>query len=150
MTAITAASLDSIEALTAAGFEGFVPVGDLARSGCMEVPVERGVYAIVREPADAPRIMPSSQAGRYRGEKPTVKPEILEKKWVPGAVVLYVAAADGTGVRNQLQQRIKRMIRYGGGANIGAAAGRYVWQLADHRKLKFAWLPAQSQGRAGR
>ena len=61
---------------------------------------------------------------------------------LPGAVVLYVAAADGTGVRNQLQQRIKRMIRYGGGANIGAAAGRYVWQLADHRKLKFAWLPA--------
>jgi len=136
---IDPASLDSIDALRAAGFEGFATVADLARSGCLEVPVARGVYVIVREPADPPRIMPSSMAGRYRNENPSVKPDVLEAKWVPGAVVLYVAAADGTGVRNQLQQRIKRSIRFGGGAAIGAAGGRYVWQLADHRKLVFAW-----------
>jgi hypothetical protein len=130
---------DSIDALRAAGFEGFATVADLARSGCLEVPIARGVYVIVRNSVEPPRIMPSSMAGRYRNENPSVKPEVLQEKWVPGAVVLYVAAADGTGVRNQLQQRIKRSIRFGGGAAIGAARGRYVWQLADHRKLLFAW-----------
>jgi hypothetical protein len=140
---ISAASLESTDALRTAGFEGFVSVTDLARSGCLEVPVARGVYIVVREPADKPKLMPSSQAGRYRNQNPSVKPEVLEKKWVPGAVVLYVAAADGTGVRNQLQQRIKRSIRFGGGAAIGAAGGRYLWQLADHRKLRFAWLVSE-------
>ncbi len=133
------AMLESAEALRAAGFEGFATVADLARSGCLEVPVARGVLVVVREPADPPRFMPSSPAGRYRGMNPSVKPEVLEKRWVPGAVVLYVAAADGTGVRNQLQQRIKRSIRYGSGAAIGAEGGSALWQLADHRRLRFAW-----------
>ena len=141
---ITSASLASIEGLQALGFEGFATVSDLARSNCLEVPVARGVYVAVREPADPPKIMPSSQAGRYRNENPSVKPVVLEKKWVPGAVLLYVAVADGTGVRNQLQQRIKRAIRYAGGAAIGATGGRYLWQLADHRKLRFAWLVTDS------
>ena len=126
------------------GFEGFDTVADLARSNSLEVPVARGVYIVVREPADPPKIMPSSQAGRHRNVNPSVKPEVLEKKWVPGAVLLYVAVADGTGVRNQLQQRIKRSIRYAGGAAIGASGGRYLWQLADHRKLRFAWLVTEA------
>ena len=141
---ITAASLASIEGLRALGFEGFATVADLARSNSLEVPVARGVTIVVREPADRPKIMPSSQAGRYRGENPSVKPAVLEKKWVPGAVLLHVGVADGSGVRNQLQQRIKRSIRFAGGAAIGASGGRYLWQLADHRKLRFAWLVTES------
>jgi len=144
MPTVTADALASIDGLRALGFEGFATVADLAHSNSLEVPVARGVYVVVREPADPPKIMPSSQAGRHRGANPSVKPAVLEKKWVPGAVLLYVAAADGTGVRNQLQQRIKRAIRFAGGAAIGAAGGRFLWQLADHRKLRFAWLVTES------
>ena len=140
----TSTSLASVEGLRALGFEGFETVADLARSACLEVPVARGAFVVVREPADPPKIMPSSQAGRHRGENPSVKSAVLEKKWVPGAVLLYVAAADGTGVRNQLQQRIKRTIRFAGGAAIGASGGRFLWQLADHRRLRFAWLVTEA------
>src|SRR4051794_31538823 len=91
---ITPDSLASTDGLRALGFAGFATVADLARSGCLEVPIARGVYIVVREPADPPRLMPSSGAGRYRGENPSVKPAVLEKKWVPGAVLLYVAVAD--------------------------------------------------------
>ena len=140
---ISPEAFDSIESLRAAGFDGFSPVGDLSGSRCAEVPVARGVFLVVREPALPPRIMPSSAAGLYRGKRPSEKVEMLTEKWVPGAIVLYVGLAAGTGVRGQLQQRIKRSIRFGGGANIAAAGGRYIWQLADHRKLLFAWLPSE-------
>ena len=139
LPSITAASLASIEGLQALGFEGFATVTDLARSNCLEVPVARGVYVVVREPADPPRFMPGSAAGTFRGQKPHVKVEVLEKKWVPGAIVLYVGQAGGTGVRGQLQQRIKRRIRFGSGKSVAAWGGRYVWQLADHRSHRFGW-----------
>ena len=141
--AFTASSLDSIESLRAAGFEGFATVGDLTRSGCLEVPTLRGVYIVVREPADPPKFMPGSAAGFYRGQKPRVKVEVLEQHWVPEAVVLYVGLAAGTGVRGKLQQRIKRYLRHGRGKSVGHWSGRYIWQLADHRKLRLAWLPSE-------
>jgi hypothetical protein len=133
----------SIESLRAAGFEGFSTVADLAGSRCAEVPVALGVYLVVREPAPAPKFMPSSAAGTFRGQKPHVKPEVLAEKWVPDAIVLYVGQAGGTGVRGQLQQRIKRLIRFGSGKSVAHWGGRYVWQLADHRRLRLAWLPSE-------
>ncbi|MEO5616900.1 MAG: hypothetical protein ABIS67_03940 [Candidatus Eisenbacteria bacterium] len=131
---------DSIDTLRAGGFDGFATVNDLIGSRCAEVPVTRGVYLVVREPALPPRFMPSSSAGLFRGQKASVKVEVLTGKWVADAIVLYVGQAGGTGVRSQLQQRIKRYIRFGSGKSVNHWNGRYVWQLADHRKLRFAWL----------
>ena len=133
-------SLDSIEALRAVGFEGFATVADLGGSRCAEVPVVRGVYVIVREPALPPSFLSRSVAGHYRGRDPSVPIETLTKRWVAGAIVLFIGEAGGTGVRGQLQQRIKRHLRFGGGAAIGAQGGRFVWQLRDHRALRFGWM----------
>ena len=140
-TDVSGAIFDSIDTLRAAGFDGFGSVNDLMGSRCAEVPVARGVYVVVREPALPPRFMPSSAAGMFRGKMATVKVEELTKKWVANAIVLYVGQAGGTGVRSQLQQRIKRYIRFGSGKSVAHWGGRFVWQLADHRKLRFAWLP---------
>jgi len=134
---------DSTDALRGAGFEGFSTVGDLLGSRASEVPVAQGIYVVVREPALPPKIMPSSAAGLFRGQKATMKPEVLEKKWVPDAVVLYIGVAGGTGVRGQLQQRIKRYIRFGSGKTVAHWGGRYVWQLADHRRLRLAWRASE-------
>lgn len=132
---------DSVESLRTAGFDGFATVNDLLGSRCGEVPVARGVYIVVREPSLPPKFMPSSAAGLFRGKKATEKIEVLTPEWVTGAIVLYVGQAGGTGVRGQLQQRIKRYIRFGSGKSVAHWGGRFIWQLADHRKLRFAWLP---------
>jgi hypothetical protein len=140
---LSADVFDSIESLRAVGFDGFATVAELAGSRCAEVPVARGVYLVVREPALPPKFMPSSAAGMFRGQKASVKPETLAEKWVRDAIVLYVGQAGGTGVRGQLQQRIKRYIRFGSGKSVAHWGGRYVWQLADHRRLRFAWMPSE-------
>src|SRR5262249_5066878 len=137
--AIDPGVFDSIETLRAFGFEGFATVSDLMGSRCSEVPVARGAYLVAREPALPPKLMPGSAAGHWRGQNPSVRADMLAPKWVNGAIVLYVGHAAGTGVRGQLQQRIKRMIRFGTGKAVAHWGGRYVWQLADHRKLRFAW-----------
>jgi hypothetical protein len=139
-------ALGSIESLRAAGFAGFATAAELAGSHGVEVPVARGVYVIAREPALPPEFMPRSVAGHYRGHDPSVPIEALTKRWVAGAIVLFIGAASGAGVRGQLQQRIKRQIRFGGGAAIGARDGRFVWQLRDHRALRFGWMACGDAG----
>lgn len=139
-------ALDSIESLRAADFTGFATVADLAGSRCAEVPVARGVYVIVRETALPPLFMERSVAGHYRGGDPSMEVETLAERWVAGAIVLFIGAAGGTGVRGQLQQRIKRHLRFGGGAAIAARGGRLVWQLRDHRALRFGWMACDDAG----
>jgi hypothetical protein len=134
---------DTIEELRAIGFEGFATVSDLIGSRCAEVPVARGVYVVVRDGTAPPRFLPRSGAGHFRGQDPTVPVAELEARWIPGAILLYVGEAGGTGVRGQLQQRIKRRLRFAQGARVGAWGGRTLWQLADHRSLRFAWMPCE-------
>lgn len=121
------------------GFQGFHSVSHLQRTRCLEVPVERGVYALVRDTDLPPEFMERSVAGRYRRNDPTVAVDELRAKWVEGAQVLYLAGARGPGVRNLLQQRIKRCIRFGQGRVVAHWGGRYVWQLRDHIALRVAW-----------
>lgn len=139
MNAAAHVELDTIAGLRAAGFEGFVAVRDLRRDDCRAVPRENGVYVMVREGAAEPRFNPRGTAAFWRGQDPNVKPEVLAEKWVPGAIVMYVGRAAGTGVRGRLQQRIKRWLRFGEGKNVAHWDGRYVWQLADAYGLPVAW-----------
>jgi len=135
----TAMDLDSVAGLRAAGFEGFVRVRDLRRDDALAVPKENGVYVMVREAPDPPHFLPRGTGASWRGRDPNVKAEVLESAWVPGAIVLYVGRAAGTGVRGKLQQRIKRWLRFGQGRSVAHWGGRYVWQLADAYELAVAW-----------
>ncbi len=141
---MNAARADATRAWDAArlrdeGFEGFHAAAALRRSGCLEVPVERGVYIVVRDTDEAPAFMARSVGGRYRQQDPTEKVEALQARWVPGARLLYVGRAAGPGVRSLLQQRVKRLLRFGQGRAIAHRGGRFVWQLADHASLRIAW-----------
>ena len=122
------------------GFTGFHSVSHLMRTRCLEVPVERGVYVVVRDTDAPPEFRERSVGGRYRHEDPSVAVEDLAKRWVAGARVLYIGGARGPGVRSLLQQRVKRYLRFGQGKAVGHRGGRYVWQLLDHIALQIAWL----------
>jgi hypothetical protein len=136
---VDCARFGSVAWLRGAGFEGFHSVSHLRESLCLEVPVERGVYVVVRDTDTAPEFLPRSVGGWYRHEDPTVGVDTLEEKWVDGAPVLYVGRARGPGVRSLLQQRVKRFIRFGQGKVVAHRGGRLVWQLRDHRALQLAW-----------
>jgi hypothetical protein len=132
---------ESAASLRAAGFDGLVAIADLRRSGSLEVPVENGVYVVLRLSPEAPAFMERSAGGHYRGVDPSLKIEALTERWVPGAIVLFIGCAAGTGVRGKLQQRIKRYVRFGQGAAIASGGGDLAFQLRDHSRLAVAWKP---------
>lgn len=133
--------LDSVDGLRESGFEGFRSVSHLRQSTCLEVPVARGVYVVVRDTDAPPEFLARSVGGWYRHVDPSVAVDQLEEKWVDGALVLYVGQAPGPGVRSLLQQRVKRDIRFGQGKAIAHSGGPTLWQLRDHLALQFAWRP---------
>ena len=130
---------ESRASLEAAGFQGFVAAVTLQLDRCESVPVARGVYVVMRDPEYPAGFRVHSPAGHYRGVDPTLPIETLESRWVPGAAVLFVGTAPGSGVRALLQQRIKRTVRFGGGADIAHPGGRALWQLEGSMQLRFAW-----------
>ncbi len=130
---------ESRATLEAAGFVGFSAMVTLQAERCERVPVACGVYVVVRDPAYPVQFRAKSPAGRYRGEDPTLPVDLLTDRWVEGASVLYIGVAPGTGVRAMLQQRIKRTVRFGGGADIAHAGGAALWQLEGSMQLRFAW-----------
>lgn len=122
------------------GFEGFRPVGQLHAGQCVEVPNERGVYAVFRDHTpEPPAFLPRSTAPEWRGQDPSRPIEELTERWVPGAEILFVGVARGPGVRSRLKQRVKRFLRFGHGKVVGHWGGRFVWQLRDHAALRVAW-----------
>ncbi len=125
--------------LEAAGFVGFSAVATLQLDRCERVPIERGVYVVVRDPSHPLGFRAKSPAGPYRGVDPTRSLEALTERWVEGASVMYIGVAPGSGVRALLQQCIKRTVRFGGGAAIAHPGGAALWQLEGSTQLRFAW-----------
>jgi len=129
----------SADTLEREGFGGFLTIGQLYRSDCLEVPDEPGVYVVLAR-GEAPHGFRSrSTAPPWRGQDPTLSAEGLAARWIQDAELLYVGRAPGPGVRNRLRQRIKRFLRFGHGRVVAHWSGRVIWQLEESSRLEVAW-----------
>lgn len=75
------------------GFEGFVKVSTLVRSGFDILPDSPGVYALICELDGAPAFLEVSSGGHFKGKDPTVSRTVLAEHWVRQAQVLYIGKA---------------------------------------------------------
>jgi hypothetical protein len=127
------------------GFTGFATILSLHEDGAAAVPAEDGVWIVLREWQEAPRFLSKSSAAHWHGRNPSEAPDDLAARWLPGASLLYVELAEGSGVRARLQQQIKRFLRFGAGKNVGHWDGRRIWQLAGASALRIAWKTAPAE-----
>lgn len=125
------------DTLTAAGFEGWVRFAELHDA---DVPVQAGIFAVVRPDSAAPRRFVSpSPAGWFRDRDPTIDTDELERRWVHGVAALYFGKA------TRLRARLEQYRRHGAGERIGQWGGRSVWQLDDAADLLVAWRVADTE-----
>lgn len=113
------------------GFSGFVPLVDVKPE---TTPSSSGIYAVLRASESQPEFLDKNEAWPFRGD-PTVDRSVLVRSWVTGTPVVYLGKA------NTLRSKIGAYRRHGTGGHSKHWAGRYVWQLADHRELLVCWRP---------
>lgn len=114
------------------GFKGFVKISDLRMSTDV-LPRDKGVYVVIRKNDEKPKFLECGTGGHFKGKDPNVSISELENNLVSGSNVMYIGKA--TNLRN----RLKQLLRFGAGANVGHWGGRYLWQLSDANDLIIAW-----------
>lgn len=127
-----------IEAARAAGFEGFVKIGELRKTNLRDVPEAPGVYLVLRSESGSPTFLAASVGGRFKGRDPTVPCSLLIDRWVQESAVLYVGKAGGEN-SSTLRSRLKEFLRFGRGRPAGHWGGRYIWQVRDCESLLVCW-----------
>jgi hypothetical protein len=126
-------ALFDVEDLRRRGFEGFVAVERLARPLPAELPLESGIYVIVRTVTGPPAFLERSSAGRWKGKDPTVPVDRLDREWVEGAQTLYIGKA------KSLRERVGVLLDFGRGDAVMHYGGRLLWQVERCEDLVVAW-----------
>ena len=128
----------SAESIRAAGFCGFRTIGALKQDNTC-LPESGGVYLVLRPDPEPPSFVDKGSGGYFKGKDPSVSREVLEEKWIPESVVLYIGKAGGKGARATLRSRIGQYLKFGSGKNAGHWGGRYIWQLRNAADLVLCW-----------
>lgn len=122
------------------GFEGFLPL-ETVRSSLLQIPAAFGIYAILWPDGTMPEFIGKSNAGRFKYSDPSYPLDVLRKKWVPTAAVLYIGKAGPTAGRT-LRKRILELVRFGSGDPVAHRGGRALWQVEGIWRAQIAWKAA--------
>ena len=133
--------------------QGELRGGGLAARGCRtvktitleEIPEKAGIYKILRSNLNPPAFLPKSPAGWFKGRDPSASKDDLQKKWVPGAEIIYIGKAGGESQDTTLRSRIKALLDFGKGRPVAHWGGRYIWQLKDADDLSICWETCEAE-----
>ncbi len=113
------------------GFVGFQLLRKLPRR-CQQVPSGSGIYVVTLDPP-VTGFLGRSVGGHFKGSDPTVPVGRLEDKRLDGVPTLYIGRA------TDLRKRVDLLARYGRGEPVAHRGGRFLWQIAEHDRLRVAW-----------
>lgn len=122
--------------ILAAGFKGLYTIEALHHGGqTASVPDAPGIFGVFRLADPPPRFATTNTAGRWKGQDPTIAPEVLQAAWEPEAALLFVSKGAS------LRTRVRMFVDFGHGKQVAHWTGRALWQLADADDLLVAWRP---------
>ncbi len=134
------------------GFDEFCSVKNLQNARREHRPPPcKGIYLVIRNRKDRPEFLLKGTGGKIRRKDkngkitckdPNVDTGELEKRWVKGALILYV------GKSVNLRTRIRQLIRFGDGKKSPHGGGRYLWQIADAEDFKIFWKEVPNEDQA--
>lgn len=127
------------ENLKSIGFNGFKTIEELNQNDKC-IPNVMGVYLVLRVSLDNPSFLTKGSGGFFKGKDPNVQIAELQNNWVRDEHILYIGKAGSFNSSATLKSRLKQLIRFGYGNNVGHWGGRYLWQLEDSKSLLVCWL----------
>lgn len=127
------------------GFEGFKTIRELMMS-CRDIPKEMGVYVVLREKDERPKILEKRPFDCLEEKYPSYSKTELGKKWVEGTHIVYIGKAGGSGQKTGLHKRLSTYIRFGKGKKAAHGGGRSIWQLSDALDLVVCWRILSDEG----
>jgi hypothetical protein len=119
----------SRRSLEGAGFRGFVTFDALEPS---TVSPDPGVYVVLRDADSRPTLLEVSVGGHFKGRNPSVPVQVLDKRWVHGASVLYIGKA------TSLRTRLRQFREFG--ADVRSATGEGGTSGRSGPRVSFSWL----------
>lgn len=128
--------MDTVDGMHLNSFATGNSVKGLSETNCRDVPTASGVYVVIRAALGVPPFLPASKAGRFKGLDPSYPGEVVEAAWVPDATVVYIGKGAG---RNGLRQRVRQLVQFAYGKDVGHRGGRLLWHLPDWEELLVRW-----------
>jgi hypothetical protein len=122
-----------LDDLRARGFRGFAEIQRLGRPEPAELPVESGVYAVVRTESGPPAFLDTSRGGWWKKKDPSVPVDRLVREWVDGAQTLYIGKA------MSLRERVGELLCFAAGDPVRHWGGRLLWQVERCEDLLLGW-----------
>jgi hypothetical protein len=114
---------DNTSGLIESGFSKFASVCELQQTNCAGVPIERGVYLVVRLIPTKPEFLIESIGGYYKEQNPTVPIITLQEKWVESTIVLYIGKAGNQNGKVTLRNRLRQYMDFGQGLSVPIGVG---------------------------
>lgn len=100
----------------------------------------KGIYLVVRpnNMRDI-QLIPTSNAGKFKGKDPTVKLERLKQKLLVDADILYLGKSE-----DSVEKRMQQHIDFWKGEPIAAWGGRSIAQIMNYENLEVWYLPCDN------
>ena len=134
----TGSSLEPIVTLEdarAAGFTGFLTVGECIENGLPsgEPSSQSGVYLLCLPASIKTEFIPPDEARATGNVCFPCSTNYLEEKWVDGAETLYIGKA------TQLRRRLRQLLRHAQARAVNHTGGEIVWQIRGYERILICW-----------
>jgi hypothetical protein len=134
---------NKVEEIKDFGFKGFKTIKELINDPDI-VPNQMGIYMILYPTEKKVVFLDKGVGGFFKGKDPNVSIAKLEDRWINSKTV-YIGATGGKNKSGTLKRRVKQLLRFGQGENVGHYGGRIIWQLKNHLDLVVCWMPTEDE-----